>query len=460
MGSAESATAVAEHGAGTFSSSKNVQYAMEIALLVSVFVVFVAFGLHGMTDSKFSMLVSEDLLRDHSFVFKDSVMPRKPASTPGYLSNGYPYQIEISRGAPLYFYPIGSSLLSLPFVALMNMVGISTRNPDGTYNEDGDRRIQAALAALLMAALTVVFFRTALLRLPLSWSIVLALGGAFSTQIWSTASRVLWSHTWALFLVGLAIYLLLAEEEQQLQGHPVVLATLLSWAYFVRPTTSIPVAAIATYLLLFRRKQFAALATTGALWMLAFVTLSWKVTGKLLPSYYLFHLTSQHSWEAIAGDLISPSRGLFVYVPASAFALLLLAYYWRELSHRRMAVLSIIIITVHLFVVSGDQNWWGGHCYGARLTTDVVPWLLLLAVLGCRGVLDERSATLKRSAMAIGLITIVIGALINGRGAVSSAANDWVNGPPDVDQQSDRVWDWSDPQFLSGLQILGHPRAK
>jgi hypothetical protein len=144
-----------------------------------------------------------------------------------------------------------------------------------------------------------------------------------------------------------------------------------------------------------------------------------------------------------------------VYVPSAAFALLLVGYYWRVIPHRPSVVLSLSVIAIHTFVVSTDPNWWGGHCYGARLTIDVIPWVFLLAVLGSRCLLYEGGSSVKHFAVAFGLLTLVIGAFMNGRGALSQSANDWVNGPPeDVDQKPSRVWDWSHPQFLSELQYV------
>lgn len=436
-------------------------FEIEIILLLSVFAIFVSFGRHGMTDSKYSMLLTENLLHHRSFEFEGRSMPRlAPFARPGYQQNGYPYQIEETHGKVLYAYPVGSSVLSIPFVAALNFAGVSARSPDGSYNEDGEELIQRIIAALLMASLTVVFFRTAHLLLPLSWSIVLALGGAFSTQIWSTASRVLWSHTWQLFLIGLAIYVLLEQDERQSRGRPIILATVLSLAYFVRPTSSIPIAAITGYVLIFRRKNFLALALTGGAWLMMFVAYSWIVSGQPLPSYYLFHLSSDHFWEAIAGDLISPSRGLFVYVPSTAFVLLLLGYYWRMLSDRPLVVLSLIVIVVHTCVVATDPNWWGGHCYGARMTIDSIPWFFLLAVFASRGLQHEHRSGAKKFAVTLGVLTLVVGAAINGRGALSQSANDWVNGPPaDVDQMPQRVWDWSHPQFLAWTQRAERDRT-
>lgn len=438
---------------GISNLSKRSLYAIELVLLLSLFVIFATSKAHDLADSKYSILVTENLLRDRTFVIDKRAVPRvAPFMTMGYQKSGYPYQLELVNGNLLYGYPIGSSVLSLPFVALINAAGVSARTSQGRYSERGDRYIQTMLASLLMATLAVTFFRTALLILPVTWSLVLALGGSLSTQIWSTASRVLWSHTWQIFLLGAVIYILLSEEEREARRSPIGLATLLSWAYFVRPTSSIPIAAISVYMLMFRRRKFLAYAITGALWMTVFVIYSWSVSGRVLPRYYLFHLGPRHLSEAFAGNLISPSRGLFVFVPASAFALLLVGYYWRVLRQRPLAILSLAIITVHLILVSTDPNWWGGHCYGPRLSTDIVPWFFLLGTLGCRGLLDERPSALKRCAVTLGLLTLVTGAFTNGRGALSYATNGWVN-VPDVDQYPQRVWDWSDPQFLAGLSF-------
>ena len=84
------------------------------------------------------------------------------------------------------------------------------------------------------------------------------------------------------------------------------------------------------------------------------------------------------------------------------------------------------------------------------MTTDVIPWFFLLAALGCRCLREEPRARMKQYAIALGLLSLVLGAAMNGHGALSQSANDWVNGGPnDVDYKPSRVWDWRHPQFLS-----------
>src|SRR5207302_10122040 len=148
---------------------------------------------------------------------------------------------------------------------------------------------------LLMAVSATIFFYMSSLALSLSWSLLIALAGTLGPQVWSTASRVMWSDTWAVLLLAGVVWLLLALEkrrgrqedlkseiadlksdeepgsesstEEKLRSEvsdlktsnlntffPLLLATLLAWGYFVRPTNAIPIMAITIYILLFHRK--------------------------------------------------------------------------------------------------------------------------------------------------------------------------------------------------------------
>src|SRR5260370_1274061 len=98
-----------------------------------------------------------------------------------------------------------------------------------------------------MAALTCVFFHSASLMIPVTWSFVVALGAALGSQIWSTASRGLWAHTWLVLLVGLVADSLLTSEHRRTLLHPMLIGTPLAWSYFVRPTASPAIAATTIY---------------------------------------------------------------------------------------------------------------------------------------------------------------------------------------------------------------------
>ncbi len=161
---------------------------------------------------------------------------------------------------------------------------------------------------------------------------------------------------------------------------------------------------------------------------------------------------------ALLGNLISPSRGLLIYVPILFFVAYLLIRFWRSVARRDLLWLSLVIIISHLVVTSGFVHWWGGFCYGARLTTDLVPWFVLLAIFGIEAMLSESrqktfhgSFGVRSAQIAVGGTLLAASIFINGRGAISRATEIWNLQPVDVDQQPARLWSWREPQMLAGL---------
>ena len=153
-------------------------------VFVTTFAVFLVSPVRSVGDSFYLLLVSEQLLTHGSFVLDEYFKaPLDPARYPGINSTRgpYPYQIETVGGHQYYYFPLGSSVLSVPFVAATRAVGVSTIAGDGTYNPRGERRMQAVLASFLMGALAVLFYATARLLLPMGWSLIGALVGALGT---------------------------------------------------------------------------------------------------------------------------------------------------------------------------------------------------------------------------------------------------------------------------------------
>jgi hypothetical protein len=286
---------------------------------------------------------------------------------------------------------------------------------------------------------------------------LLAFSVALGTQVLSTASRGLWSDTWGILLVGFVVYILLAQECGRRQIRPMLLATLLAWSYFVRPTNSLAVVAVTAYIFCFYRPLCIRYIVVGMAWLVAFIAYSWFHFGHALPSYFLASRLDFHSfWIALAGNLISPSRGLLIFVPVIIFVLYLLVRYANELPSRRLVILSLAIIVAHLIVISGFPQWWAGHCFGPRFTTGLVPWFALLGILAIRAQMAWREKhEIKRRSLrwnaeiAFGATLLLISVGINARGAMSGATALWNQKPVNVDEHPERVWDWKHPQFLA-----------
>jgi hypothetical protein len=428
-----------------------------VALFATTLAIFLASHIRQVADSNYSMLLSQSLLDHGTVMLDDYAIPGFDRTQPTGLKTENPLQLEVVNGHVYYWYPPGSSVLSIPYVALMNAIGISPTTADGTFNYLGEKLIQTRLAALLMAGLTVTIFFTARLVLPLGWSVVIALSSALGTQVWSTASRGLWSDTWGIFLLGFVVWMLLAQETGRSRLRPVLLASLMAWTYFVRPTFSVPIFAVTVYVLLFHRSLFLPYALTGAAWCAGFLVYSWHHFGHLLPSYYLLAtwMTVDSMRVGLLGNLISPSRGLLVFVPLVAFVAYLLIRYARDLPAPRLAALSVSIVVLHLLAIAGFPIWWAGWCYGARFSTGLVPWFALLAILGikARASSAERLAAAghfgRRAELVVAGVLLAISVTLNGIGANSGAAAAWNARPVSVDEHPERIWDWRHPQFLA-----------
>src|SRR5947209_3488181 len=392
-----------------------------IALLIFAFTfaLFLRSPVFQEADSSYSMLVSQSLIDYGTFKLDNYAIPREEpvyGIHGNYFGLKSIYHIEVVGGHLYYYFPPGTSVLSVPYVALANRFGIYPTNPDGTYNPAGEYRIETGLAALLMAALAVVFYFTARLLLPKSWSVVVAMTGALGTQVWSTASRAMWSETWGILLLGLALWMILAAETGRRRLSPELLATFLAWTYFVRPTNAITILAVAVYVLLFYRTLFLRFAVSGAIWLAGFLFYSWHNFGHLLPSYYAANrLSFRYFWMALGANLFSPSRGVLIYLPWLLFVVYLLVSFRRYREHRRLIILSLPVMLAHLFVMSSYDHWWGGYSYGPRFMTSLVPWFVLLAVLAVRAWLrwreENRAVDTRRSfrvQVAAGCVLLVL----------------------------------------------------
>jgi hypothetical protein len=311
-----------------------------------------------------------------------------------------------------------------------------------------------------MAAFTTCVFLTAYLMCgSLIWSYVIAFGTALGTQIWSTASRVLWSHTWGVLLLGLAILYLVGGEQRRWRVNPMILATLMAWTFFVRPTNAIAYAVVSAYVVLRLRSILAGYLAASPVWMIVYVFYSERLFGTILPADYRqgggFQVNVAVQLQALAGLLASPSRGVLVFCPVLLILVFWLVRYRRLLPSRGLVLAAVSICGLQLLLLSSWKEWWGGFAYGPRLLTDLVPWLALLAMAAVAAWTRAGTNSSISHVRTRGVELVVAGVLlglsvcIQWRGANAFATAWWNVYPLSLDVAPQRVWDWSQPQFLA-----------
>jgi hypothetical protein len=80
-------------------------------------------------------------------------------------------------------------------------------------------------------------------------------------------------------------------------------------------------------------------------------------------------------WQGIAGLMISPGRGLFLYAPVLLIMLPAIPSFFRR--HRAEAALAGTIILIHLLLYGKWFMWHGGYAWGPRFMVPTLPFFVI-----------------------------------------------------------------------------------
>jgi len=360
--------------------------------------------------------------------------------------------VEFPDGRPRTVYPVGASLLALPFAAATQAI-----NPGfASYAKTVIPEDLEALAASFYGALAVVLMFLVSRRLGLASgpAFFVSLLFAFGTSMWSTATRALWQHG-PLMLMHAGVLWLLLKAKEKPSAAPLA-ALPLAFAYIVRPTAALAAAAVSVYMLAAHRKFFGRYLLCGLIPLIPWCAFNLHVYGHPLPTYYrmsVFGELSPTLFEAMAGHWVSPSRGLLVYSPALLFSLWGIVMAVREREDRFLHLCLAGVVLAHWAAVSNAPWWWGGDSYGPRLMSDVTPFLIyFLAYAWVKRPLWAAPIGRRAVFLAAALWSVAV----NGVGAVSWAAYEWNGLPRSIEEDHGRLWSWRDPAFLRRPSLRMH----
>ncbi|MEQ8350865.1 MAG: hypothetical protein RH862_05235 [Leptospiraceae bacterium] len=365
-------------------------------------------------------------------------------------------------GLTYSYFPFGSSLMAVPYALYIGPVLIQTPGFD-------HRNAQQNFASLL-AAWSLLFIYLTLLRV--SGRILISASGtvavAFGTTIYSTAAVAIWTHTTGLLCLSFGLYCLTTTAYSR---HNNRTWHLLLWlpagilagiACIIRPTNIVFLSSMLLYCTLTRQWKALGLAVLGGTPAILCGLLLSKLTfGTYLPPYIGEQGLTGLIPEALLAYLISPGRGLFIYMPFSILALFAMPQILRGIRAatvlrfpRRNLILLLCAgnTTIGYLIFCSWSGWWGGWSYGPRFWTEAVPFLAVLSTAGYMQAEStfSRSQPGFRPALRLILFFLFCWSLfVHSVGANSRKAMIWNQIPPHLGISSDRVWDWRDPQFFA-----------
>jgi hypothetical protein len=425
-----------------------------LALFAALVAVYMVVPNAVVADSLRTIPVAESIVHRHSIQldhFRDTMI------IPG-------YGVDKVDGHILPTFPWAGALFAVPVVAVydgLHRMGIGPGTEAAiAQNQNNDWVFEVFTMAVVVAATAVVIWEVALLALAgvaderRRWRLALlaALVFALCTSALSTATRSYWEHGPDIFFLSVA--LLLAVRARRSPSNVRWLGMPLAAAYAMRPTSAIPVALFSLWVLVKHRRELGWFVGGAAVVAVPWLLVNHANWHTWLTPYYEPHRVGNNAdfWQALAGNIVSPARGLLIFTPVLALAVPGVILELRQRTFSTLDAVLVGCVLAHWVVISAFPHWWGGDSYGPRLFTDMVPFLVYLGlpVLQWLGTVSLRGVRYTAALVACA-VAAVLSLFIHGQMAVFASAHCWNNVPTDVDADQTKLWNWGDPQFLRGI---------
>ena len=371
-----------------------------------------------------------------------------------------PFYLSEQRGHLVSNYPIFPGVMATPLVAPAAWAGLL---PKG----EGDLvwKYLAKLSGSIYTSLSVLFLYLTLRRLiDPGGAVVLAMAYGLGTALWPIASQSLWQHGPSVFWWTVCFYALLrgAREEETLPAS----ARLARWlllagfaaggAVLCRTVNGIGGAVLCLGILVhFRWRAAWFVAPYLALMALLlgynlYIFGSWKGGDVVLHSLqWELDRIDTGAWATplpvgLAGQLVSPSRGMFIFSPFLLFSIWGMVHLLRQKDRGGRLFAWTIPIPILMFLVFSKYSvWWGGNShYGPRYQIETYPFLMLY--LAC---LWPRLAGSRRW-MTVFLVLLAFSIWVQWVGAFCYPS-EWTVKPVPLWEDKGRFWDWRYNQIWS-----------
>lgn len=305
---------------------------------------------------------------------------------PGYQTEdtfvGY-WAKRLPNGNMVSIYPVSVSALASPFFWVAYQLGFSK----SLVNEG----LLAKWVAATMTAIAcwATWYVILILFNPLT-ALTAAIMLIIGTPLFSTISQSLWMQTGALMCQALSILILtvcltnfskLPANRRMDAKLAILLVTcgfFAAWAAACRPSFGLwSVLTLAILFNSFGRKSLYGFGGS-ALALIAYCIVNYLTYGNALGIYnekasdvgFKFDLSS--SSVALAGLLVSPSRGLLLFCPQTILMFIGAFMAIRQRNRNWYTTSLTIFFVITLLMLAGFGQWWGGWSNGPRLQSDIL----------------------------------------------------------------------------------------
>jgi hypothetical protein len=293
-----------------------------------------------------------------------------------------PYFVAHISGRVVSRYPVAAAVVSIPFYGIPLATGWLAHPGYSWLVYPWSAFFVAKFASALLSALAaVIFFFCARELSDLKTGAALTVIFALATSVWSTNSQGLWQQTPSVLFQVIGIWFLL-------RGSRLGAASVAPGAFFFSAATVARTndGIAALVFSLFVMLRYRAAIWRWILWSLPPALFFFTYNAIYNGSPFVFgyqdgiaqYLRSPQP-EAIAGLVISPSRGLLIYSPFLIFAPIGIWVARRD-SNRQFYLFCAIASLLGVLLLSMWEDWGGGWGYGTRMMTDLVPYLMLLLI--------------------------------------------------------------------------------
>lgn len=434
------------------SPESNGRWSARHCFFVLVFLLFVIynsnFRWYLSRDSIPARLLPFSLLLDGHLYLDDWVEP--------YLQGPFAqgaYYLTSARGHLYSVYPIIEPLALTPLYALPAWWLRAQHPPPAkgsfelTCIEDTMEKLSAALVAALSAGVLFLALRKiAAPRTALAITLLYALG----TNTWSTSSQNLWRQGFTELSFAILLGALLRDPASS--GYGFWAGMALAMAAANNPVYAVFVVLFFAYFARSQRKHLLLFCVPSAVIGGLILFYNVHLFGRLLEAYpnTLQVLPAAKSamnpakfpwWDGFAGLLVSPNRGLFIYMPWTVFALWGAARVWKQNLFGWGRYLLLGMLTVYA-IHARLGFWWAGGVYGPRYLSDLLPFFALLLIPVWQRIRFSRTVT------AVFVVAAVFSLWVQVVGAYFYPNGQWDATPVSIEADPGRVWSWRDMQIM------------